>query len=372
MSETPRLYANIGAEEGEPPQRASTGRAETAVEQAWRALFEPPLYAWLEPAGQLFAWLNTDAARAQAKDAGVALAGADPAIVRRVHDKAFAHEVACRESLLPPELARAIAVLDPESLRDADAGVAAIAAALAAWPEALRARFTLKPRFGSSGRGRVAGTAGVADTPEIRGALPRLAERGGALLEPWCERTEDLSASLRIGAAGEILLLGTTRQWLTPAGLYRGQRGTFDTKARVTADSPHDERLREAAVVVARAAFAAGYVGPAGLDAFAYRSADGSIALRPAVEWNARFTVGLVAIGLLRRHRAAIVKAFRLRAPERLAFHFGLEAPPAGWPTARETIRTFPIRPGGVDSGPALVLARDRETLEQELGEAPA
>jgi len=90
------------------------------------------------------------------------------------------------------------------------------------------------------------------------------------------------------------------------------------------------------------------------------------------VEWNARFTVGLVAIGLLRRHRAAIVKAFRLRAPERLAFHFGLEAPPAGWPTARETIRTFPIRPGGVDSGPALVLARDRETLEQELGEAPA
>jgi hypothetical protein len=278
--------------------------------------------------------------------------------------------VACREALLPTELAQAIAVLDP-ALGDADAAVAAVASALDSWPAGLRRRFTLKPRYGSSGRGRVAGVDGVADSPELRGAWPRLAARGGALLEPWCDRTEDLSASLFLAETGELILLGTTRQWLTPAGVYRGQRGTFDSKARVTSGSERDEPLREAAAAVARAAAEAGYFGPCGLDAFAYRTAGGGEAFRPVVEWNARFTMGIVAIGLLRRARASIVRAFGLGAGERIVFHFGLEAPAGGWPQADASLQVYRVGPRADDSGPALVLARDMETLEHHLGESP-
>jgi len=113
VTEAPRLFANLGAEEGEPADRAAPGDAEAAA-RAWRALFDPPAYDWLAPDGKLFAWLNTESAQAAAEATGATLFGAAPAVVRRVHDKAFAHAVACRESLLPEDLARAIAVFDPE------------------------------------------------------------------------------------------------------------------------------------------------------------------------------------------------------------------------------------------------------------------
>jgi hypothetical protein len=163
--------------------------------------------------------------------------------------------------------------------------------------------------------------------------------------------------------------LGTTRQWLTPSGVYRGQRGTFDAKGRVTSGSEHDEPLREAAAVVARAVADVGYFGPCGLDAFAYRAGNGQEAFRAVVEWNARFTMGIVAIGLLRRARSGIVRAFRLGAGERLAFHFGLAPPAAGWPQVDTSLEVYPLTP--TETGPALVLARDSEMLEQALGESP-
>lgn len=394
MTDVLRLFPNFGAEEDESNSRGRAGFPEPAVAEAWYALFAPgsrwyddapppkssaawktpvaAVYDWLESPGCMTAWLNTESARQRAAELGCELTGAAPETVRRVHDKAFAHLVAVRNGLLPAELAETISVLEPDVLRDADASVAAVATALASWPPELRRRFTLKPRFGSSGRGRVAGVDGEADTAELRGAAPRLAERGGALVEPWCDRTEDLSASLFVGKGRDLLLLGTTRQWLTPSGVYRGQRGTFDKKGRVTSGSDYDEPLRESAVSVAAAAAEAGYFGPAGVDAFAYRTAGGRTAFRPVVELNARFTMGIIAIGLLRRARTRIVSAFKLGAgDERLVFHFGLAPPQGVWPPNDSALRVFPLRRRDPDAGPALVLARDFDALDRSLGASP-
>jgi hypothetical protein len=394
VSDGLRLLPNIGAEEGESAARRRSDPWRTAVARLWQLLFasgtgwldealpafpdpDPEIWGprpraavfpWLEAAGGVTAWLNTEEASRRAAAAGRVLNGPAPAAVGRVHDKAFAHATACDAGLLPSDLVGRIAVLEPALLRDPDAAVSRIRDELAAWPDWARRHFTLKPRFGSSGRGRVAGSDGAADAPALRGALPRLAACGGALLEPWLERSEDLSASLWLSGAGELLLLGTTRQWLAPSGLYLGQRGTVDSKGRVTSGSGRDEALREAAAAVAAAAAGWGFSGPCGLDAFAFRSAAGGEAFRPVVEWNARFSLGTLAIGLVRRARAAIARRFQRGPGERLVFHFGLDAPAGGWPVGDASLLLLPLWNDGDAVRPALAVAEDWDVLTRLLG----
>jgi hypothetical protein len=383
------LWPNIGAEEGAARSDRRADPWVAAVASLWQRLFpvgtdwldgaemrvaaETPApgaraaFAWLEADGALTAWLNTEAARERAEAAGRRLTGPLPAAVQRVHDKAFAFERARDSGLLPAELATLIEVFEPDRLRDPDKGVAAIQRALDDWPTWARARFTLKPRFGSSGRGRVAGRDGRADEPALRRALPRLADRGGALLEPWLERSEDLSASLWLGESGELQLLGTSEQLLAASGLYRGQRGTVDSKGRVTSGSPQDEALRDAAVALAQAAASAGFHGPCGLDAFSYRAASGRDVFRPVVEWNARFTLGIVAIGLVKQARREIRAAFSPPPEQRLAFHFALAPPAGGWPESDASLHVIRYAPRAGDVQPALAVAIDRATLDAKL-----
>jgi hypothetical protein len=283
------------------------------------------------------AWLNDEGAERAARAAGRGLWGATPDCVRRVHDKAFAHAVAEREGLLPARLRGAIQVLDAAALQPDAAGMAAVEAALASLPEWAALDFTLKPRLGSSGRGRVAGAHAIADTPAIRGALARLAARGGALLEPWLDRIEDLSAQLFVASDGALRMLGTTRVIVTRAGLYRGQRGLVDSKGRVVSGSEHDETLREAAVLAAQAAAGEGFRGACGIDAFSFRGPEG-VVLRPLLEINARFTAGTIAVGLVRRQLDALVRHFAPGPEQRLAFYFGLTPPPGGWPESRAEV----------------------------------
>jgi hypothetical protein len=384
------LWPNVGAEEGGALNDRRAEPWALAVAGLWRRLFaagtgwlegsgipaavgaaaeERAAFAFLEADGALTAWLNTESALELADAAGCRLTGATPAVVQRVHDKAFAFEVAREEGLLPADLAATIAVFDPEDLRDPDAGVAAIARALDGWPAWARERFTLKPRFGSSGRGRAAGRDGRADEPGLRRALPRLAERGGAMLEPWLDRSEDLSASLWLDEAGALHLLGTSEQVLAPSGLYRGQRGTVDSKGRVTSGSERDEDLRNAAVAVAGRAAREGFFGPCGLDAFAYRASSGAAAFRPVVEWNARFTLGMVAIGLVKRARAEICSAFAPGPEQRLAFQFALDTPAGGWPESDSSLRVLRYAERGAAVQPALAIALDRATLDDRLGQ---
>jgi hypothetical protein len=329
------------------------------------------VFPWLDVHDHAVAWLNTPVASRVAEETQRTLLGADPEVVRVVHDKAFAHRLAVAERLLPTCLEGHIAVLEPDCLRDSKRAVEVIEAKLAKWPAWMAGRFTLKPRFGTSGRGRVAGNAGRVG--EVSGGFTRLAESGGALLEPWLKRTSDLSAQLWIGSDGEIVLLGTTELLVEGSGLYRGHRGFVDSRGRVTSGSPFDEAVRESAVAVARAAADAGYWGPCGVDAFAFEMEPGREALRGVVEFNARFTLGIVAIGHLRRALAEIRRELSLDPGGLRAFLFRLDAPTGGWPEREDApdAMRIPLRaedPGAAaDAEPGLLLAENREALDRAL-----
>ncbi len=321
MSQAPQTFANIGSEEGSAWASAKAPPAVKTVSRLWRRLFEPERRAfdWLPGDDRLVAWLNTDEALERAEAAALPLYGATPEVVQRVHDKAFVLEIARREALGPPELLACIRSLESDELRAPDA-LEHINQMLAGWPDWAQRKFILKPRFGTSGRGRAAGEQACADTPEIQGSLKRLAKRGGAILEPWLDRIEDLSAQVVVQPDGSLVVLGTTRQLVSDSGVYRGNRGAVDSKGRVVSESPWDEALREATVTVARAAAAAGYRGPAGLDALSYRGFDDGERFRPLVEWNARFTLGTVAIGLVRQNLARLKERFGLEPGGRCPF----------------------------------------------------
>jgi hypothetical protein len=374
------LLANIGAEEGADWRRRAEAPPLRALARLWRGLFEPPdldglpapeagpAFDWLPGPEAAAAWLVTEEAEREAERAGRALWGAPASTVRAVHDKAFALAVAEREGLTPEPLRGLAAAFAPEDLADPAAATAALAERLRAWPAWARRSFTLKPRFGSSGRGRVAGSDGQADTASIRGALPRLAACGGAVLEPWLERREDLSAQLWLAPDGGLRVVGTSRPQLAASGLYRGQRGTLDPRGRVGSGSRHDEALREAAARVARAAHAAGFHGACGLDAFAFALPPaGGEALRPVVEWNARFTVGHVAIGWARRARARAAAGLGLAPGEPCHFHFALDAPPGGWPEG-PGLSLVPLWDAAESARPALLFASRPEALARGLG----
>jgi hypothetical protein len=347
--------ANVG---GEEPLRRPTLAVARSVARLWGLLFphnaqalfgdaapdawpaallpsaEAPAFNWIED-DAAHAWLNTEQARELARDAGVRLAGASPEAVRQVHDKGFAHAVAEEAGLLPRALRGLVTALAPEQLHDGARAVREIQERVQSWPDWTRGRFTLKPRLGSSGRGRVAGDALTFDGAALARSLPRLAERGGAMLEPWLEREADLSAQLYIAPGGGVTLLGTLELEVSDSGVYRGHRARLDHRLRLASGSVHDDALLEAAMIVARAAQQCGYHGPCGLDAFVFRGPDGS-ALRPAVELNARYTMGTIVAGLMRRCRPHLRRALptepgRLRELRFALTHAAAPAPGAAW-----------------------------------------
>lgn len=346
-----KIFPNLGAEEGIepaslPPSVDESVRAfawlfgkgaellDWPKEAPWPAALGPPppgpLFSWIR--GEAFAWLADEAAQARLRASGADPLLPAPTAVRTVNDKAFAHRVATRHRLLPSELAPLLEVFEAEEIETAR--VRACIDRLPAWAGR---DWVLKPRHGSSGRGR------VRRLKDVAGARRRLGERGGAIFEPWLRRLEDLSALLYLGPQGEIEWIGTTRQILRGAGIYLGSRGTLTNSAAIRAGTPWDEELREAAELLAAEAAAEGYFGPLGIDAFVFEGPTGAPLLRPVVEVNARFTMGMVATGLLlQAHRAGLVRG------------------PATW--------TFST--AGLEEGSRLLRLGERTRLGFEAGQA--
>lgn len=328
MSASLVLLPNLGAEEGGRWRRSLRLAPVRLAARLWSGLFargaellELPgealdwpaalesdaahaAFEFLEIEGPaLVPWLSTDEAASLARARGVPLHAPAPDVVARVHDKAFAQREAERAGRVPAELLGQVRVFEPADLADADAALAAIRGALESWPESASERFVLKPRLGTSGRGRVAGLRERPDGEELRAALPRLVRRGGALLEPWLERREDLSAQLLVSRDGDVRLLGTLRQVVTPSGVPTGMRAQVGADGELRSGSAHDPELRAAAAELAGAARDAGFHGVCGLDALVFAAPDGREVARPVVELNARFTLGTVAVGLFERAR---------------------------------------------------------------------
>lgn len=347
-----RLWPNIGAEEGDAA-RFATQPAVVATRSLWSALFDdPPAFALLEDARGLVPWLCDAEAAREAEREGLPLFGASPEVVARVHDKAFAVTLARDQGIEPVALRPCLRVFDPPELSPGEAFADRVREACLAWPAPFASGgYTLKPRLGTSGRGRVGGSAQAFDPAPVRGAAARLARRGGAILEPWLERVRDLSVVAWIAppkASAEALpvtLLATLEQIVSASGLWLGHCGEIDRRGRIHAGTTWDEGMREAASLAAEAARRAGFSGPCGIDGFAYREARASdagalepaapvVRLRPLVEINARFTLGHVCAGWLRRLHARVVAQSELEPGRRVGFLFAL-APPASdddWP----------------------------------------
>ncbi|MEE8581410.1 MAG: hypothetical protein V3T33_07460 [Myxococcota bacterium] len=394
MKSGARLLPNFGAEEGPDWRQRLRHPTVAAAARLWRCMFGPsslllesdlpepswperlgsppdrPVFTWLEDSGGFVPWLWTAEAAAASGMPDESLVAA----VREVHDKAFAHCVARRRELLPRELAELITVVEPENLRASEDALRWLEVQLDRWPGWAKRRFVLKPRWGSSGRGCVQGRSGRLDSDEIRGALPRLAERGGALLEPWLERTSDLSAQLHLDRGGAIRMLGTLELVVSPAGLYLGHRGGIDSKGRVYSESVHDEALREAAADAADSARERGFHGPCGVDAFAYRDENQCTVLRPIVEFNARFTMGTIVIGLLRRALPTLRQVLGLEPGTRSFFYFGLDAPRQPWEdvlaTAGSGAWLVPLWRNGERVRPAFLFAPNHAALDPVVARA--
>jgi hypothetical protein len=371
MRHAPRLIANLGAEEGSAGRAAAArpGGEAALLADLWRGLFDPPAFPWLHLV-EAAAWFNDEDAEQQAK--GQMLSGGSAAIVRRVHDKAWAVAVAHTEQLEPAVLRGLPTAVSPDELRGAGAA-RRVADVLGGWPAWAQARFTLKPRIGTSGRGRVAGVGGLVST-EMRGAFERLAGRGGAVVEPWLDRLADASAQAHIAADGTVTLLGTLEIVTTGSGQPKGHRGECDARGQIRSGIGEDDALREAALVVGARAAADGYHGPCSIDAFAFRSpADGARAFRPLVEFNARFTAGTVALGHLARHMASVrgnVRAELGRVSDQ-GCHFYIGSGLGENATAPRAGTTVVPLLGGCDhraDAPVLVVAREREAVDAWLG----
>jgi len=319
---------------------AQGGWSERPRDTLWpEALGAPPdapAFAWLADYPGPIAWLNTERLASQVRrQLDVELSGSPPGVVGSIHDKAFAVAAASELGLAPRTLAPLIEVLEPDALRRPDELLRQLDQHLAAWPQWTERRFTLKPRFGTSGRGRVGGRDRV-DTIEVRGSLPRLAERGGAIFEPWLDRIGDYSVSVLVPEANAPdalpTILGSLEMWASRSGVYRGHCGEVDSRGRVFSGDREDESLRADAAAVASRARSRGYAGVCGIDSFRYRersdsSASGVERMRGAVEFNARVTMGWVTIGLVRRALPIVKEPLRLTPGDRRGFALTYQDP---------------------------------------------
>jgi hypothetical protein len=324
-----KIFANIGAEETEhgrgSPRAERVVAPLQAVQSALWLLFDetsqmhgrsgqrpwPPFWGAVQPGHAfsclnevegLFAWLPTPESRALAKKESLPHFGPEQHVVDRLHDKG--HFLGLLKDEAPELLGfppQEVVILEPEFFEGARCAEA-IAERVATWPRARQRSFTLKPRRGTSGRGRLQGRDGQVRIQD-RPGLSRLAQRGGAILESWLDRVADYSALFWIHPEGEVEILGTVQQLLHPYGGPVGCRGQIrENRADgfVTSGSAFDEALLRAARSVGQIAHRAGYFGPAGIDAFCHQTESG-LAFRPVVELNARMTTSLIGLGLCNR-----------------------------------------------------------------------
>jgi uncharacterized ferritin-like protein (DUF455 family) len=143
--------------------------------------------------------------------------------------------------------------------------------------------------------------------------IANIVETGGELvIEPWLERELDFSVQLEMNAQG-LKLLGYTELSSDSRGQYRGNRAAPGFARRICANLPgwfpsvrdisnRVQRLYSDLLAMLEQEFLkVGYRGPAGIDAFIYRTPDGECRLKPIVEINPRYTMGRLTLELMKQ-----------------------------------------------------------------------
>ncbi len=377
------LLPNLAGEEGESWKRMRFHPKVSRVVSLWRCLFskdalvlaegkqaaspwpetlgkppERPVFAQMENSGRLVPWFVDSGIPDFCAKRKLRVDLPDPKRVRRVHDKAFAQVFVQAENLLPAPLKDIIHVFPaPRQKEDVERLYSEVLNVVSAWPEWARANFTLKPRLGSSGRGRLAGKEGALERKAFLSFVQRCQEREGFLLEPWLERKEDLSSQYWIHADGSVEHLGSLRLFNNASGGYLGHGGLLCSQRSVISGSPFDQQLIHTSMPLVREVAAQDYVGPLGVDAFSFQDPESEAVLfRPLLECNARYTMGTIALGLVKRVQESELYP-ALKSSKDIPFTFwmdGAEQPAQESDASTSTLR---IELSGDANGPVLNFA---------------
>ena len=143
------------------------------------------------------------------------------------------------------------------------------------------------------------------------------------VVEPWLERVLDFSVQLEMSEDG-LKLCGYTGLLNDAKGQFQGNVALPGHQKKIPANlialfpEPPDIAQRLHALYadilasleeeLRRAKFS----GPLGIDAFAYRTADGKVRLKPIVEINPRYTMGRVTVELMKHVAPGSRGLFRL------------------------------------------------------------
>ncbi len=164
--------------------------------------------------------------------------------------------------------------------------------------------------------------------PEIlethRRWIANAVENGRELVvEPWLERELDFSVQLEMAEDG-LKLCGYTGLLNDAKGQFQGNVALPGHQKKIPANlialfpEPPDIAQRLHALYADIIALLeeelrrVNYLGPVGIDAFAYRDADGKIRLKPIVEINPRYTMGRVTVELMKHVAPGSRGLFRL------------------------------------------------------------
>lgn len=312
------LFPNFGAEEesGQPvamlsPEVAVRWRNLFGGRSCWARLRRPypfenegpppdrPAFTWLENCTGLVAWYCNEKANQVAEKYGVSVWGPPADVVRSVHDKAFAVRFTQQSAHCP--LDQLATVIEPEICADSPRAEQVVGDTLSSWPAEYE-QFTLKPRLGCNARGRIPGwrNSGRRAMEQVLRGLRNMLS--GAVLEPFVPRLADLSIQFFVSPEGQVEELGVLLQRTNVAGACFGHEGQMTASGRFRSTTEYDDAIRMAAYPLVEEAAAKGYWGPCGIDAFVYLDpVTSKPTLRPIVEFNARFTMGIIYIGSNKR-----------------------------------------------------------------------
>ena len=220
-----------------------------------------------------------------------------------------APEIHDKTSLPPLRRALRDALGSPDWLVESDGFVCTDLADVAAYTRTLltsHAAVVWKAPFSTSGRHRRRVFPPGPDPSSERWLEALLETHGRVLVEPWLERTADLSVQLLVGDSSKVLgwtTFETTRggRW-TATRLMAPPRGLGSDHARFLSGEGREPRrlarIAKALIDVLSPWLSDhGHHGPVGVDLLIARSSRG-LALHPLVEVNSRQTMGRLALAL--------------------------------------------------------------------------
>jgi uncharacterized ferritin-like protein (DUF455 family) len=177
------------------------------------------------------------------------------------------------------------------------------------------------------------------------------------VVEPWLDRVLDFSVQLEMAGDG-LKLCGYTGLLNDAKGQFQGNTAAPGHQKKIPANllalfpEPPDIAQRLHALYADIFALLeaelrrADFLGPLGVDAFAYRDVDGKILLKPVVEINPRYTMGRVTVELMKHVASGSRGVFRI-VSRKQALADGFENFPA---YARALSERFPIQLKGEPS----------------------